>query len=423
MDIFLGRRILKKINSSAEPSKITKEIDKNDDKHVNNIDKSNDLENNIENFEDNKNSEKKDSSNSKNNSKNDIIDIQKYDIYNKGINYMANEKLVDAIRCFELALRIDPNFVNAWIKKGYSHFHLNEFTVAVSCYDRALDLDVNNSEAWNLKGLSYYRLGNLQRAIECCEKGIDIDHNDGMSWYNLACYLVLDGRIDDGIEALKRSIEIDISYAKRAVRDRDFENAKAEEGFRRIVEVVVLEAIRLGYDYSGKIVWITGMDKVEVEDALLKLTMKGLVNRKEKKNIFSKEEYYEVSKEIASKVGTVKRSGFMGKSREITPPIQQLRDISELLDKSRDSVEKGDVALTMEYFDQLINPTVHGSLMIEKFFNEHRDLRLYLNRLKDKGQEYLNSHKSDFIKMINEIDGKIRGYTIPGKGLNDNINQ
>lgn len=350
---------------------------------------------------------------------NNITDIQKFDLYNKGVNHMANEKLSDAIRCFELSLRIDPQFVNAWIKKGYSHFHLGEYTVAISAYDHALDLDINNFEAWNLKGLAYYRMNNLVKAIECCEKAIDLNHNDGMSWYNLACYLVLDGRIDDGMEALKRAIEIDISYAKRAVRDRDFENAKAEEGFRRIIEVVVLEAVRHGYDYPGKIVWISGMDKVEVDDALLRLTMKGLVIRKEKKNLFQKEEYFELSKEIASKVGTVKRSGLMGKSREISPPVQQLKDISELLGKSRESIEHGDVETTISYFDKLINPSIHGSTMIEKFFNEHRDLRLYQNRLKDKGQEYLNSHKVDFLKLITEIDSKVRGTHFSSNNIVD----
>ncbi|HEX2487082.1 MAG TPA: tetratricopeptide repeat protein [Nitrososphaeraceae archaeon] len=340
---------------------------------------------------------------------NNINDIQKFDLYNKGINHMANEKLTDAIRCFELSLRIDPQFVNAWIKKGYTHFHLAEYSIAISCYDNALDLDINNFEAWNLKGLAYYRMNNLLKAIECCEKSIDINHNNGMAWYNLSCYLVLDGSVDDGMEALKRAIEIDISYAKRAVRDRDFENAKAEEGFRRIIEVVVLEAIRQGYDYTGKIIWITGMDKVDVDDALLRLSMKGLVVRKEKKNFFNKEEYFELSKEISLKVGSFKRSGFMGKSREVSPPVQQLKDISEILSKMRDSVEQGDVQATIGYFDKLINPSIHGSTMIEKFFNEHRDLRLYQNRLKDKGQEYLNSHKSDFIKLMIEIDSKVRG--------------
>ncbi len=343
------------------------------------------------------------------NNTDNINNIQKFDLYNKGINHMANEKLTDAIRCFELSVRIDPQFVNAWIKKGYAHFHLGEYTVAISCYNNALDLDINNFEAWNLKGLAYYRMNNLDKAVECCEKSIDINHNDGMSWYNLSCYLVLGGRVDDGMEALKRAIEIDISYAKRAVRDKDFDNAKAEEGFRRIIEVVVLEAIRHGYDYAGKIIWITGMDQVDVNDALLRLSMKGLVLRKEKKTFLNKEEYFELSGEIASKVGTLKRSGFMGNSREVSPPVQQLKDISEILSKMRDSVEQGDVQLTIGYFDKLINPSIHGSTMIEKFFNEHRDLRLYQNRLKDKGQEYLNSHKSDFIKLMIEIDSKVRG--------------
>ena len=355
------------------------------------------------------NFQEKDKKPSELNNTNNINDIQTFDLYNKGINHMANEKLTDAIRCFELSLRIDPHFVNAWIKKGYAHFHLGEYGVAISCYDNALDLDINNFDAWDLKGLAHYRLNNLLKAIECCEKSIDINHNNGMSWYNLSCYLVLDGRIDDGMEALKRAIEIEISYAKRAVRDKDFENAKAEEGFRRIIEVVVLEAIRHGYDYSGKIIWITGMDQVDVDDALLRLSMKGLVIRKEKKNFFNKEEYFELSREIASKVGTIKRSGFMGKSREVSPPVQQLKDISEILAKTRESVEQGDVQLTIGYFDKLINPSIHGSTMIEKFFNEHRDLRLYQNRLKDKGQEYLNSHKSDFIKLMIEIDTKVRG--------------
>lgn len=47
----------------------------------------------------------------------DHRDFQVRDLYKKGINHMSNDKLSDAIRCFELALRLDPKFVDAWIKK------------------------------------------------------------------------------------------------------------------------------------------------------------------------------------------------------------------------------------------------------------------------------------------------------------------
>jgi len=50
--------------------------------------------------------------------------------------------------------------------------------------------------------------------------------------------------------------------------------------------------------------------------------------------------------------------------------------------------------------------------MVEQFFDEHRDLRLYKIRLQDKGQEYLNSHKSDLIDLISKIDHKM-GSGVP----------
>ncbi|MGE5685783.1 MAG: tetratricopeptide repeat protein [Nitrososphaerota archaeon] len=337
----------------------------------------------------------------------DHLDFQVRDLYKKGVNYMSNDKLSDAIRSFELALRLDPNYVEAWIKKGYAHFHLRDYSFAISSYDMALNIDPDNHEAWNLKGLAYYKMNNYTKAIECCTKALDSNPSDGLVWYNYACYLTLDGKIDNGMEALKRAIEIDISHAKKAVRDKDFENARAEEGFMRIIEVVVLESLRQGYDYAGKIVWATGMDSQDVQEAIMRLSMKGLVTIKQKKSITGKEEYYELSRDIADKWGEVKRSGFL-KPKEYSAPIQEIKDIIEILDKSIESVKNGDLNQTMDSFEQLTNPSKHGNTMIEQFFDQHRDLRLYQARLNDKGQEYLDSHKSELTTLLEDIIEKVR---------------
>ena len=100
--------------------------------------------------------------------------------------------------------------MEAWIKKGYAHFHLRDYSFAISSYDMALNIDPDNHEAWNLKGLAYYKMNNYTKAIECCTKALDSNPSDGLVWYNYACYLTLDGKIDDGMEALKRAIDIDI---------------------------------------------------------------------------------------------------------------------------------------------------------------------------------------------------------------------
>ena len=337
----------------------------------------------------------------------DHLDFQVRDLYKKGVNYMSNDKLSDAIRSFELALRLDPNYVEAWIKKGYAHFHLRDYSFAISSYDMALNIDPDNHEAWNLKGLAYYKMNNYTKAIECCTKALDSNPSDGLVWYNYACYLTLDGKIDNGMEALKRAIEIDISHAKKAVRDKDFENARAEEGFMRIIEVVVLESLRQGYDYAGKIVWATGMDSQDVQEAIMRLSMKGLVTIKQKKSITGKEEYYEFSRDISDKLGEVKRSGFL-KPKEYSAPIQEIKDIIEILDKSTESVKNGDLNQTIDSFEQLTNPSKHGNAMIEQFFDQHRDLRLYQARLNDKGQEYLDSHKSELTTLLEDIIENVR---------------
>lgn len=337
----------------------------------------------------------------------DHLDFQVSDLYKKGVNYMSNDKLSDAIRSFELALRLDPNYVEAWIKKGYAHFHLRDYSFAISSYDMALNIDPDNHEAWNLKGLAYYKMNNYTKAIECCTKALDSNPSDGLVWYNYACYLTLDGKIDNGMEALKRAIEIDISHAKKAVRDKDFENARAEEGFMRIIEVVVLESLRQGYDYAGKIVWATGMDSQDVQEAIMRLSMKGLVTIKQKKSITGKEEYYELSRDISDKLGEVKRSGFL-RPKEYSAPIQEIKDIIEILDKSTESVKNADLNQTIDSFEQLTNPSKHGNTMIEQFFDQHRDLRLYQARLNDKGQEYLDSHKSELTTLLENIIEKVR---------------
>jgi len=87
--------------------------------------------------------------------------------------------------------------------------------------------------------------------------------------------------------------------------------------------------------------------------------------------------------------------------------MQQLKDIKEDLGKAKESIEKGDLGVTLQCFEELVSPAKHGSAMIEQFFDAHRDLRLYKIRLQDKGQEYLNAHKSDLIDLITKIDHSV----------------
>src|SRR4030066_2417562 len=238
-------------------------------------------------------------------------DYNRKKLFKKGVNLMADEKLEDAAIVFEQALRIDPKNVETLLKLGYARFHLEDHAEALKIYDRILDIDVTNAEAWNLKALVHYEQKNYSKALDCVEKAIESDPTYGMAWYNKACFLSLLNQIPESIEALKRAIEIDVKNAKRAVKDKDFVNVRVEEGFKRIVEIVVLESIRQGYHTIGSMVWTTFLDKADALDALAKLIEKGLVVKHQKQQGFSKIDTYDLTPEMAKKIGAEKR-GLLG---------------------------------------------------------------------------------------------------------------
>jgi tetratricopeptide (TPR) repeat protein len=324
--------------------------------------------------------------------------------YKKGVSLMADERMEDAARAFEDALRIDPGHVDSLLKLGYTRFHMNDLVGAMESYNKVHEIDVTNAEAWNLKGLIYYRQKNYDKALDSVEKAIDSNPTDGMSWYNKACYHALLNHIPESIEALKRSIEIDVKNAKKAVKDKDFENIKTDEGYRRIVEVVVLESVRQGYHKVGQIVWTTMVGKLEVEDAARKLVEKGLLIKMEKNLGLQKVEEYEIVPELAGKIGVEKKS-FFGTTKKSQPiVIQNLKEINEAVHATKTAIENGDIKEIISKLDVFIEPSKKGGQMIEYFFEEHRDIRLFKVRLTDKGSEYLQANKQKMIELFDNIE-------------------
>ncbi len=331
-------------------------------------------------------------------------DYNRKKLFKKGINLMADEKLEDAIIVFEQALRIDPTNVETLMKLGYARFHIDDHGEALKIYDKILDIDVTNPEAWNLKGLVHYEQKNYSKALDSVEKAIESDPTYGMAWYNKACFLSLLNQVPESLEALKRSIEIDVKNARKSIRDKDFANVRIEEGFKRIQEVVVLESVRQGYHTLGAIVWTTFLDKADAENALKKLLEKGLIIQNEKRDGLSKIPIYDLAPNIAEKMGKEKK-GLFGITRKRLPkPVKNLKELSQAIQSVKEAIDEDDVEKVIDIFDEFIDPTKSGEQMIENFFDEHREIRLWKIRLKDRGVDYLIENKEKMLVLFDNVE-------------------
>ena len=329
-------------------------------------------------------------------------------LYKKGSNLMADEKMEEAVEVLEQALRIDPHNVDVMLKLGYALFHSDDHGGALRAYDRVLDIDVANAEAWNLKGLIHYEQKNYAKALDAAEKASESDPNFGMAWYNRACYLSLLSRVAESIEALKRSIEIDVKNARKAVKDKDFANVRVEEGFKRIVEVVVIESVRQGYHTIGAIVWTTLLDKSDAQEALLKLTERGLIVRHEKREGFHRIPVYDLAPEVVKKVGKKER-GLWGLSVKRTLPesAKGLRGLGEAIQSARAAIEEGRAERVSEELDEFVDPGKCGAQMIERFLEEHREMRLWKVRLEDRGEQFLHDNRQKMLDTLDNIEASV----------------
>jgi len=331
-------------------------------------------------------------------------DFNRNKLFSKGINLMADEKLEDASHVFEMVLRINPNDVDALLKLGYSRFHLEDYSESMRAYDKVLDIDVTNADAWNLKSLVFYERKVYGKALDCADKAIDSDPTFGMAWYNRSCYLSLLNQIPESLDALVRSIEIDVKNAKRAVKDKDFMNVRLEEGFKRIVEVVVIESLRQGYHTLGSIVWTTFLDSEDVIKCLTRLMKRGLVVKHEKRQVWSTIDTYDLVPEIANKLGTIKR-GMLGiPSKSLPKPVKNLKNLAEAIQLIKSTIEEEELEKTIEYCNLFVDPTKCGQEMIDGFLEEHREVRLFKIRLKDKGIDFLRDNQKKMLAMFDNME-------------------
>ena len=332
------------------------------------------------------------------------VDYNRKKLFKKGVNLMADEKLEEAITVFEQALRIDPDNVETLLKLGYARFHLDDYHEALRVYDKILDIDVTNPEAWNLKGLVHYEQKNYSKALDSVEKAIETDPTYGMAWYNKACFLSLLNQVPESLESLKRSIEIDVKNARKSIRDKDFVNVRIEEGFKRIEEVVVLESVRQGYHTIGSIVWTTFLDKKDAEDALRKLMDKGLIIQNEKRDGLSKIPVYDLAANVAEKMGKEKKGLFGITRKKLPKPVKNLKELSQAIQDAKEAIEEEDAERAIEIFDEFVDPKKSGEPMIENFFDEHREIRLWKIRLKDRGDDYIAENKEKMLVLFNNVE-------------------
>ncbi len=110
-----------------------------------------------------------------------------------------------ALRCYDKALEIDPNFAESWYNKGNTLQMLLRFDEAMGCYEETLRIGPQFAEAWNKKGMTLNRLGRYQEALTCFDEALEIEPGYAAAWNNKSWALQMLGEGDAAKEAFDKA--------------------------------------------------------------------------------------------------------------------------------------------------------------------------------------------------------------------------
>ncbi|MEE9913816.1 MAG: tetratricopeptide repeat protein [Deltaproteobacteria bacterium] len=104
------------------------------------------------------------------------------DWYNKAkaLNYTDQKK---AIGYLNNALRLQPNYADAYNDRGIAYTQLGQNEQAIKDFNEAIRLKPDNVNAYNNRGIVYFNLGQYQRTIEDSNEAIRLKP-DNVNAYN-----------------------------------------------------------------------------------------------------------------------------------------------------------------------------------------------------------------------------------------------
>jgi len=122
----------------------------------------------------------------------------------EGYTFRNLKHYKEALAAFEQAIRLDPNYTNAYNGKGSILYYLDRYEEALAAFEQAIRLDPNNTISYTDKGSILYYLNRYGEALTAYEQAIRLDPNNANAYYGKGSTL----------DALKRYQEAKQAYEK-----------------------------------------------------------------------------------------------------------------------------------------------------------------------------------------------------------------
>jgi tetratricopeptide (TPR) repeat protein len=122
------------------------------------------------------------------------------------------EKNDKAKVCYEKAIMINPNYINANYNLGVLFINLKDYQKAKNYFEKIIKINPNYAEAHNNLGILSLNIKKYQKAKDFFEKAIEIDPNFVNAHNNLGILFTQLGEIPNAMASYEKAIKIDPNF-------------------------------------------------------------------------------------------------------------------------------------------------------------------------------------------------------------------
>ncbi len=122
-------------------------------------------------------------------------------------------RLDDALASYDRAIRIRPDFADAYVNRAMVLTDLKRLDEALASYDKAIRVRPDYAAAHNNRGIVLASLGRLDEALACFDEAIRLKLDHAAVHYNRANALKGLNRLDEALAGYEEAIRIQPDYA------------------------------------------------------------------------------------------------------------------------------------------------------------------------------------------------------------------
>jgi tetratricopeptide (TPR) repeat protein len=131
----------------------------------------------------------------------------------KGNTHRTTGHYEEALVAYDQAIRLDPQFTDAYSSKGNALYMLKRYEEALVAYDQAIRLDPQLAHVYSSKGNALYMLKRYERSLVAYDQAIRLDpqFTDAYSSKGNALYMLK--RYEEALVAYDQAIRLDPQLA------------------------------------------------------------------------------------------------------------------------------------------------------------------------------------------------------------------